>query len=157
MTDLILQKENFNEMKKAAKRALHKLDSEKQCVLPIETFFQTLSAHNIKLSDKGRAQSVHDFADKNGQINYLDALRYIQATDYNLDWDVIKTQQRSTKNSSNPGEGRSFGATAQPASYQAMVYGSPVRKFYNTNYNTSMKDAGAISPDPAAATDGRMK
>ena len=68
MTDLILQKENFNEMKKAAKRALHKLDAEKQCVLPLETFFQTLSAHNIKLSEKGRAQSVHDFADKNGQI-----------------------------------------------------------------------------------------
>lgn len=77
MTDLILQKENFNEMKKAAKRALYKLDSEKQCVLPIDTFFQTLREHDIKLSDKGRAQSVHDFADQNGQINYLDALRYI--------------------------------------------------------------------------------
>ena len=92
MTDAIQQRENFNETKKAAKRALFKADINKQGVMPTQKFFKILQDHNITLTDKNRSQSIHDFQDhNNGQIKYLDALRYIQSNDQQADaWKVTK-------------------------------------------------------------------
>ena len=61
MTDAVLQRENINEVKKAAKRALFKADKDKQGVMPTELFFKILEDHNITLSEKNKSQSIHDF------------------------------------------------------------------------------------------------
>lgn len=82
MTDAIQQRENLNEIKKAAKRALFKADVNKQGVMSTDQFFNILEEHRIALTEKNKSQSIHDFQDhNNGQIKYIDALRYIQATD----------------------------------------------------------------------------
>ena len=46
--------------------------------MPTNEFFDILGQYNITLSSKNKSQSIHDFEDhNNGQIKYLDALRYI--------------------------------------------------------------------------------
>ena len=55
MTEAIQVRENFNETKKAAKRALFKADVEKQGVMTTKKFFKILEDHQIKLSDKNKS------------------------------------------------------------------------------------------------------
>ena len=50
MADAIAQRENFNETKKAAKRALFKADTDKQGTMSTDKFFAILKEHNITLS-----------------------------------------------------------------------------------------------------------
>jgi hypothetical protein len=50
MTEVIQLRENLNETKKAAKRALFKADTNKQGVLPTESFFKILEDNQIVLT-----------------------------------------------------------------------------------------------------------
>ena len=127
MTDAIQQRETFNETKKAAKRALFKADSHKQGVIQTKKFFKILEDHNIQLSEKNKSQSIHDFQDhNNGHINYLDALRYIQASEQIEErWEVTKAQPRL----------RAHGTDEKAQTMQGfttLVFNSPAHRMLNT-------------------------
>lgn len=80
---------------------------------------------------------MHDFEDhNNGQIRYLDALRYIQAHDSN--WQSLEVTKPHDKSKSRNNEER---AAQAATNFTTMVYASPVRKLYNTSTVTSpMRD-----------------
>ena len=132
MSEAIQLKENFNETKKAAKRALFKSDVNKKGTMATQKFFKILEDHNIKLTEKNKSQSVHDFQDhNNGQINYVDALRYIQASDMADDvWEVTKAQPKLRTRGN---EEKIMNTTG----FTSLVFGSPTRKMYNTGAVTS--------------------
>ena len=84
------------------------------------------------LTEKNKSQSIHDFEDhNNGQIRYLDALRYIQAHDTN--WETLEVTKAQDKSKSRTRDERPMAATT----FTTLVYGSPVRKLYNTSTVTS--------------------
>lgn len=132
MTDAVQQRETFNETKKAAKRALFKADVNKQGVMPTDQFFKILEKHKIVLTGKNKSQSIHDFQDhNNGQIKYLDALRYIQTNEQQVEsWEVTKAQPKLRQRGT---EDNSMGTTK----FTTLVFGSPARKMYHTTAVTS--------------------
>lgn len=133
MTEAIQLRECLNETKKAAKRALFKADINKQGVLPTEAFFKILEENQIMLTQKNKSQSIHDFEDhNNGQIRYLDALRYIQAHDSNWETQEV-TKGTKDKSKSRNTEDNPMATT----NFTTLVYGSPVRRLYNTSTVTS--------------------
>ena len=82
-----------NDIKKEVKRELAKHDMKREALLPQATFFSLLDKHGITLSPKQQQQAKHDFGNQNSQINYQDAVRYIQFNENNDEWEVIKTRQ----------------------------------------------------------------
>ena len=54
MSELIENRERINEQRKRAKRALYKLDSDKQCVVPTSHFIDILDANQIYLQDRDK-------------------------------------------------------------------------------------------------------
>ena len=55
MSDYVQERENLNETKKAAKRALFKADVNKQGVLPTEQFFKILKENRIFLTERNKS------------------------------------------------------------------------------------------------------
>lgn len=100
--------------------------------MPTEKFFKILAKHKITLTDKNKSQSIHDFEDhNNGQIKYLDALRYIQAKEETPEsWEVTKAQPKLRARGT---EEKAMGTTG----FTTLVFNSPVRKIYNTPAVTS--------------------
>jgi hypothetical protein len=87
MTERMIELQELqNQIKKKMKQALNQIDEKKQGEVKKEIFFQILQVLDCELSLKERNLLCRKF-EKNGAIQYLDAIRFLVLNPNNEEWE----------------------------------------------------------------------